>query len=87
MIAAMQADVGHATGIILLASQVLLQRLCGVPRQYSAAAHILGAGCAQCRCLWRRTQARAEIAVMQAADMGCAMALNIWCLRLCCGCC
>ena len=30
----MQADVGHATGIILLASQVLLQRSYGVPRQY-----------------------------------------------------
>ena len=24
---------------------------------------------------------------MQAADVGRAMALNIWCLRLCCGCC
>ena len=54
-----------------------------------AAAIILGTGYAHCRCLSRRTHEyiRAEITVMQAADVGRAVALNNWCLRICCGCC
>ena len=85
---------GGAPGIILLAFQVLLQTFVCVPRQCCGrrsgsvqrrTAHVIGASCAQYRSLWRHTQARAEIAVMRAADVWCAMALNIGRLQLCRG--